>query len=191
LILLVDNYDSFTWNLVDYIRQQGEEVEIVRNDTDPDQLKPARYKGILLSPGPGRPSESGNLLQFVDKFAGQLPLLGICLGHQAVGEYFGAALTRAASPMHGKISKISCHKYDPLFKGVPSEFNVVRYHSLVLQDLPADLVTLATSSEEIMIVKHTRLPVYGIQFHPEAYLTDFGNRIIANWIEICNRTVVE
>lgn len=191
MILVVDNYDSFTWNLVDYIARTGEKVTLVRNDIDPETWDFKSIKGIVLSPGPGRPSEAGFLLQIIEKFENKLPILGICLGHQAIGEHFGATLINAPFPMHGKLSKIQCNTENPLFNGFLPYLNVVRYHSLVLSDIKLPLKIIANTDNIAMSICHSEKPIYGIQFHPEAYLTEKGFEIIENWVKICNHFQVE
>lgn len=182
MVLLVDNFDSFTYNLADYVRQCGAEVKVVRNNTPLCGLEQYPLKGIILSPGPQTPRQSGNLMAILEQYAGKLPILGICLGHQAIGQYFGATLTRAAYPMHGKISTL-LRKGDPIFEAMPSSFEVVRYHSLILQDLPASLESIAwTAGGEIMALRHRHLSLRGIQFHPEAALTQYGLQMILNWL---------
>ena len=181
MILLVDNFDSFTYNLVDYFEQLGEQIQVVRNDIDFSQLDISIYKGIVLSPGPETPNKAGHLLDIIKTYHKQKPMLGICLGHQALGIFYGANLVKAQKPMHGKISKINLYA-DPIFKGIPSKIEVVRYHSLLLNKLPKELNGIAYSEDgEIMGIKHHKLPHYGIQFHPEAHLTSNGLTILKNW----------
>jgi anthranilate synthase component 2 len=182
LVLLVDNFDSFTYNLADYVRQCGTEVMVVRNNTPLSRLNQYNFDSVILSPGPQTPRQSGNLMAILDLYAPKLPVLGICLGHQAIGEYFGATLKRAAWPMHGKISTLH-REDDPIFSGTPACFGVVRYHSLILEELPPALEAIAwTSGGEIMALRHRHLPLRGIQFHPEAALTEYGLQMIRNWL---------
>jgi len=184
LILVIDNFDSFTYNLVDYFQQLGQNVDVKRNNLRHSDLIADRYSGVVLSPGPGIPENAGALLEVIDYYAGRKPLLGICLGHQAIAVHYGGKLKKANKPMHGKISNI-LHEVDPIFKNIPDHFNVVRYHSLVCDQLPDGLMTIAKSSEnEIMAIRHQCDSVYGIQFHPEAALTDFGLEILRNWINL-------
>jgi len=184
LILVIDNFDSFTYNLVDYLNQLDLEVAVVRNNESLKNILHSKFDGILLSPGPGVPKNAGNLLCIIEYYYRKLPILGICLGHQAIGEFFGSKIVKAQKPMHGKISKIY-HTNDPLFKNIPTELNVVRYHSLVCNNLPVDLEMLArTHDGEIMALKHRILPIYGLQFHPEAVLTQYGLEILRNWKNI-------
>ena len=185
MILLVDNFDSFTYNLVDYLNQLGVQVKTVRNNTSLENLQKESYQGIILSPGPGVPSQAGNLIKIIDTYYKELPILGICLGHQALAEFFGANIKKALKPMHGKISEIMVNTPDLLFKGIPNRFNAVRYHSLVVNGLTPALEGLAyTSDDEIMAIKHRILPIYGIQYHPEAALTSYGKEVLANWLFI-------
>lgn len=181
---MVDNFDSFTYNLVDYLNQLDLEVDVVRNNESLKNIQCIKFEGILLSPGPGIPKNAGNLLDIIDYYYRKLPILGICLGHQAIGEFFGSKIIKAQKPMHGKISKVY-HNNGTLFKNIPSELSVVRYHSLVCSNLPVDLEILATTNDgEIMALKHRTLPIYGLQFHPEAVLTQYGLEILRNWKNI-------
>jgi anthranilate synthase component 2 len=183
-ILLLDNFDSFTYNLQDYLGRVGVSCEVFRNNVGLDEITKNSYAGVLLSPGPGKPQEAGNLMQILDYYHDKLSILGVCLGHQAIGEFFGATLTKAQKPMHGKISKIEIIAKSALFCNLPNFFSVVRYHSLILQNLPECLETTALSQEkEIMALQHKNLPIFGVQFHPEAALTDFGLQMIENWLK--------
>lgn len=182
MLLIIDNYDSFTYNLIDYFEQLGEHTLLMRND-QPKSEWPESPDAVVISPGPMDPERAGNLMEMLDFYCGKVPILGICLGHQALGLHFGAKLEHAIRPMHGKISKIS-HNDNSLFKNLPENFNVVRYHSLVLKELSADLIPLAFTDEiELMAFRHSKLPVYGIQFHPEAALTEHGIRLLQNWLD--------
>ncbi|BDD08595.1 glutamine amidotransferase [Fulvitalea axinellae] len=181
MILVIDNYDSFTYNLVDYLEQSGARCKVLRNDCSLETMK-GDYDGVVLSPGPGKPSDAGGLMEAVDYFHNRLPVLGICLGHQALGEYFGASVEKAIKPMHGKPSVIR-HVGGPMFDGIPEKFEVIRYHSLVLKELPDSMtVTATTAEDEIMAVSHKSLPLNGLQFHPEAALTEHGLRLLSNWL---------
>ena len=185
MILLIDNFDSFTNNLVDYLNQLGSEVKTVRNTILLEVLKKENFKGIILSPGPGIPSQAGNLSKIIEAYHKTLPILGICLGHQALAEFFGAKVEKAIRPMHGKISEIIVDKPDAIFNNIPHSFKAVRYHSLVVNKFPDELQTLAyTSESEIMALKHSKLPIYGIQYHPEAALTEYGKEVLKNWLFI-------
>lgn len=184
MILVVDNFDSFTYNLVDYFRQLGLAVEVMRNNAPLESLLSSKYKGVILSPGPGMPKNAGNLMKVIEHIHEKIPVLGICLGHQAIGQFFGAEIIQAKKPMHGKISKIS-HGNDPIFNEIPANFNVVRYHSLICSNIPDQLEVIAESNTgEIMALKHKTLPIHGLQFHPEAVLTDYGLEILRNWKNI-------
>jgi len=182
MLLLVDNYDSFTYNLQDYFLQLGARICVVRNDEADELLFDPTYEGVILSPGPGIPKKSGKLMKVLHHYHNKVPILGICLGHQAIGEYFGATLTKGVRPMHGKISKISLECLDQ-FEGLGTNLEVVRYHSLILKNLPDSLLaTSHTEQKEIMSLKHNSLPIWGIQFHPEAWLTQEGLKILQNWL---------
>ena len=184
MILVVDNFDSFTYNLVDYLNQLEIEVEIQRNNSPLKNLFSDKYAGLVLSPGPGTPKNAGNLMEILDFYHAKIPILGICLGHQAIGEFFGGTLKKAVKPMHGKNSVIS-HDGDRLFNQVPSSFSVVRYHSLICDNINKKLQTIAsTNIGEVMALKHKELPIYGLQFHPEAVLTQYGLEILRNWKNI-------
>lgn len=191
MILLIDSFDSFTYNLVDYFQQLGESIEIIRNDEPFSSIDLKKYKGVVLSPGPERPEKAGNLLNFIKNYHAHIPVLGICLGHQALGIFFGATLSKAISPMHGKISRIRLMD-DNLFFQIPAQIEVVRYHSLVLSKLPETLEAIAFSHEnEIMAIKHLHFPIWGLQFHPEAYLTSYGLKMCQNWLRQLEEPVQE
>lgn len=182
LLLFIDNYDSFSYNLIDYFARTGVSCKIFRNTASLSEIMAYDYQGVVLSPGPGTPDASGNLREVIEYYADRLPMLGICLGHQALGEYFGSKLKKAIRPMHGKMSEIHVFE-DELFKDIPTQFYVVRYHSLVLSELPSCLrVTSETAEGEIMSFSHKELPLKGIQFHPEAWLTEHGLRLLRNWL---------
>ncbi|MGM0580242.1 MAG: anthranilate synthase component II [Bacteroidota bacterium] len=189
MILIVDNFDSFTYNLVDYFNQLGEECEVVRNNINPEKLEKNKYSALVLSPGPGKPDEAGFLMDYIHAFENKLPILGICLGHQAIAKYFGGAIVKAIKPMHGKISNIQLLHKDEIFEGIENDFEVVRYHSLVVENLENTLLKplAKTEENENMIFKHQFLPIYGIQYHPEAALTKFGLQILTNWKMTVNR----
>lgn len=186
-LLFIDNFDSFTYNLVDYFCQEGIHCVVKRNDEDMNKILSSNFDGVVLSPGPGIPKNSGMMMELIHHYHSLVPILGICLGHQAIGEYFGAKLKKAKIPMHGKRSRIYCTN-DVIFENIPTNFNVVRYHSMIIDNLPEELVSLAkTKDEEIMLMKHKKFPIYGIQYHPEAYLTEYGNKIIQNWIQLVKK----
>lgn len=182
MILLLDNFDSFTYNLVDYFAQLGVECRVLRNDLPLEEITCHQYSGIVLSPGPGIPRHSGNLLKVIHHYYQSHPMLGICLGHQAIGEFFGGSLHKAIKPMHGKVSNIICDD-DEMFKDIPKEIKIVRYHSLVVDKFPEDLkITAQTMENEVMAMKHHSLPVWAVQYHPEAALTEFGLNLLENWV---------
>lgn len=186
MLLLLDNFDSFTYNLVDYFGRLGVEAQVVRNDVPLQELQQLPVKAVVLSPGPGVPSGAGSMMDTIRYFHERVPMLGICLGHQALGEFFGAKLEKGVKPMHGKISEIIC-KEDAIFEGMPSVMPVVRYHSLVLRHTPESIVPLAHTQEgELMAFRHKALPLYALQFHPEAALTTYGLHMLRNWLSIAN-----
>ncbi|GGK75453.1 aminodeoxychorismate/anthranilate synthase component II [Rufibacter glacialis] len=190
MLLLLDNFDSFTYNLYDYFRQLGVAVEVRRNDVPLAELQALPLEGIVLSPGPGTPEKAGVMPAVIDFYHDRLPMLGICLGHQALGQFFGAKVEKGLRPMHGKVSQIHCAP-DPIFAGLPEKVPVVRYHSLVVQEAPATLVPLAHTTEgELMAFRHAHLPLYALQFHPEAALTQHGLEMLRNWVNIANITTL-
>ncbi len=185
MLLMIDNYDSFTYNLVQYFAELGEEVKVFRNDEiaveDIAKLNPAR---ICISPGPCSPAEAGISVETIKRYAGQIPILGVCLGHQAIGEAFGGKVIRAQKVMHGKTDSIH-HIGEGVFKNLPDPFKVTRYHSLAIEksSLPAVLEVTATSSDgEIMGVRHRELAVEGVQFHPESILSEHGHALLKNFL---------
>ena len=192
-ILVVDNYDSFVYTIVGYLDQLGAETVVVRND-DPVLLEPIEgYDGVLVSPGPGTPRAAGESMDVIRACAAaRLPMLGVCLGHQALAEVFGATVTHAPELMHGKTSPVA-HTGDTVLAGLPSPFTATRYHSLAVLDgtVTDELVVTARVAREdgaegvIMALRHRDLPLYGVQFHPESVLTEGGHRLLANWLEIC------
>lgn len=184
MILLVDNFDSFTYNLVDYFHQLDLEVKVCRNNTPLHELQSEKYKAVVFSPGPGVPENAGNLMEILGFYHDKIPVLGICLGHQAIGKFFRGNVVKSHKPMHGKTSNI-IHLGDKIFDGIPTNTQVVRYHSLICENLPGDLEVLAKTDEgEVMAMKHKTLPIYGLQFHPEALLTEYGLEILRNWKNI-------
>jgi anthranilate synthase component 2 len=186
-ILVVDNYDSFTFNLVQLIAALGAEPEVVRSDAESaDALAARRPDGVLLSPGPGTPERAGATLDAVGRFAATAtPVLGVCLGHQAIGMAFGARVVRARVPRHGKAAPIE-HDGAGVFAGLPDRFDAGLYHSLVIDDVPGALCVSARSPEgEVMGVRHRALPIEGVQFHPESVLTPHGRALIANFVARC------
>ncbi|MCC6818014.1 MAG: aminodeoxychorismate/anthranilate synthase component II [Bacteroidia bacterium] len=185
MLLLIDNYDSFTFNLRDYFLQLGQEVLVVKNDQiNSDTIQTLDFDKVVISPGPNTPDESGNLMQVLPQLVGKFPILGICLGHQALGQYFGAELLLAQKPMHGKVSYIE-HTGKGIYKGLPNTFEVCRYHSLILKlsNSPSLVTTAYTKEGECMGFDHVRLPISGMQYHPEAILTQFGLKLLKNWLD--------
>ncbi len=187
MLLLIDNYDSFTYNLAQYLGELGAAVRVERNDKiTVDEIAALSPTRIVISPGPCTPNEAGISLDVIRRFAGSVPILGVCLGHQAIGQAFGGKVVRAARVMHGKTSKIF-HDESGLFRGLPDPLEATRYHSLVVEreSLPAILkVTAKTWEDEIMALAHRELPVYGVQFHPESILTVDGKRLLQNFLEM-------
>ena len=192
MLLLIDNYDSFTYNLAQYFGELGEEVRVERNDAiDLDGIAAMRPASIVISPGPCTPNEAGISMDVVRRFAGQLPILGVCLGHQAIGQVFGGRIVRAARVMHGKLSKVF-HDERGLYQGLANPFEATRYHSLLVErdSLPSCLeVTAKTWDEEIMGLRHrdfagTATPVEGVQFHPESIMTAEGKSLLANFLAL-------
>ena len=185
MILILDNYDSFTYNLVDYFQQIGLDLIIKKNDENLDDIKKLTFDAIVISPGPETPEKAGITNEIIDYYYKKLPILGICLGHQAIGLYFGSKLEKAKYPKHGKTSQIKTSATD-VFTNIPDKFNVTRYHSLVLKDISNELLqtSISLDDNEIMSFKHKTLPIWGIQFHPEAVLTEYGLNILQNWATI-------
>lgn len=185
MILLIDNYDSFTWNLYQYFCELGACVLVRRNDELTfEQIRQLAPQKLVISPGPGRPDESGISLEVIRRFAGQLPILGVCLGHQAIGQVFGAAIVRAARVMHGKTSSVT-HNNNGVFHGLNNPLTVTRYHSLVIDPgtLPDCLeVTAWSESREIMGIRHCQWDIEGVQFHPESILSEQGHPLLANFL---------
>ncbi len=170
--------------LRDYFLQCNAPCQVYRNDIPLKKLTQNKYSGLVLSPGPGRPENSGILMEIIDHFHDKLPILGVCLGHQALAEYFGARTVNAIRPMHGKVDRIFCRP-DLIFDKIPLDFSIVRYHSLVSTDLPEVIMPLAfTKEQELMAFKHQKLPIYGVQFHPEAFFTEYGLQLIKNWVKM-------
>lgn len=187
---MIDNYDSFVYNLVRYMKELKEEIITFRNDKiDIEYIENLRPEGIIISPGPKSPNDSGISTQIISHFAGKIPILGICLGHQAIGHVFGANITKGNRPMHGKLSYIT-HDGKGIFNNINKNIHVTRYHSLVVdkQTLPECLEISAYSDEgEIMGIRHIKYAIEGVQFHPEAELTEYGHELLYNFIEICKK----
>ncbi len=185
MILVIDNYDSFTYNLVQYLGELGAEVVVRRNDAvtvaEVEALAPT---GILISPGPGRPEEAGVSLDVIERVGSRTPIFGVCLGHQSIAQRFGASIVRAERLMHGRTSEI-IHRGQGVFKGLPSPLTATRYHSLIVRrdTVPKELeISAWTEEEEVMGVRHVALPIEGVQFHPESFLTEHGHQLIRNWL---------
>ena len=187
MILVIDNYDSFTYNLVQYLGELGAKLEVARNDQiTVAEIEKKHPERIVISPGPNTPSDAGICLEVIQKFAGRTPILGVCLGHQAIGQAFGGKVVRAPEIMHGKTSKIS-HDGKTIFCGLPNPFPATRYHSLVIErsSVPDCLeVTAETEEGEIMGVRHRQFPIWGVQFHPESILTENGRQILKNFLRL-------
>ena len=189
MILMIDNYDSFTYNLVQYLGELGMQLKVFRNDqVTLTEIRRLRPKWIIISPGPGTPRDAGVSCDVIRTFGEKIPILGVCLGHQCIGEVFGGKVVRAKRLMHGKTSPIH-HKGKTLFKGIPNPFHATRYHSLIVQrqELPDALEVTAWTEDyvdrEIMGLKHKRYPIWGLQFHPESILTDPGMKILGNFLK--------
>ena len=185
MVLVIDNYDSFTYNLVQYLGELGAEMLVRRNDEmTVAEIEAARPRQLLISPGPGTPSEAGVTLAAIEHFAGRVPILGVCLGHQAIGQVFGGQVVRAPAPVHGKPAEIE-HDGRTIFKGLPPRFKAGRYHSLVVEraSVPDCLEISATSADGlVMALRHRALPVEGVQFHPESIITEEGKRLLENFL---------
>ena len=185
MILLIDNYDSFTYNLLHYVAVKGQEVVVKRNDElTADEALQLNPKGIILSPGPCDPDKAGICLELIKKAAGKVPLLGVCLGHQAIGQAFGGKVIRGDKPMHGKVSDVA-HTNKGIFKGLPTPFKATRYHSLIVErkSLPTDLeITAETADGTIMGLQHKKYSIHGVQFHPESIASEHGHQLIQNFI---------
>jgi anthranilate synthase/aminodeoxychorismate synthase-like glutamine amidotransferase len=186
MILVIDNYDSFTYNLVQFLGEMGAELQVFRNDQiTVDHIRDLQPSHIVISPGPGTPDDAGVSLDVIRELGATTPILGVCLGHQCIGQAYGGVVTRADRLMHGKTSMIY-HKSDTLFTGVPSPFEATRYHSLIVEEktLPESLmITAFTDDGENMAMRHREHPVIGVQFHPESILTNYGPRLLKNFME--------
>lgn len=187
MLLVIDNYDSFTYNLVQYFGELGVKQKVYRNDSiSVEQAIDLQPERIMISPGPCSPNEAGVSLEIIESFAGKVPLLGVCLGHQSIGQHFGGKVVRANRLMHGKTSPV-LHQEKNLFKGLPNPFEATRYHSLIIEpnSLPDCLqVTASTQEGEIMGIAHKELPIWGVQFHPESVATKKGMRILENFLNL-------
>jgi len=187
MLLMIDNYDSFTYNLVQYLGELGQNIKVFRNDKiTPAKIKEIKPKKIVISPGPGRPEDAGISCAVIREFAGKIPVLGVCLGHQCLGYVFGGKIVGAKRLMHGKTSWIY-HNKQTIFKGIPNPFEATRYHSLIVakKGLPECLeITAWTKEGEIMGLEHKKYPLWGVQFHPESILTKVGKDILANFLNL-------
>lgn len=185
MIVVIDNYDSFTYNLVQYLGELGQEIQVFRNDqVTLDEIRELNPDHIVISPGPGEPEDGGISLDVLREFGPTIPIFGVCLGHQCIGQAYGGKVTRAPRLMHGKTSAVY-HNSTGIFSGVPSPFNATRYHSLIVEEpIPDELeVTAFTSQGEVMGVRHKQYPTVGVQFHPESILTEHGKRILQNFLD--------
>lgn len=187
MLLLIDNYDSFTYNLFHHLGELGADIRVERNDAlSADQALALKPQGIVLSPGPCTPNEAGICLELIEKANGRVPILGVCLGHQAIGQAYGGRIVRAPEPMHGKLSKVR-HTGKSVFRGLNNDFNAVRYHSLTIapDSVPGDLEVTATSDDGVIQgVMHKSHPVHGVQFHPESIASENGHALLANFIAL-------
>ena len=185
MILMIDNYDSFTYNLVQYLGELGENLRVYRNDKiTVKEIKRLKPKAIVISPGPGEPKDAGISIDVIRELEGKVPILGVCLGHQAIGYCYGAKIVRAKNLMHGKTSLIY-HTKEAIFKGLPNPFEATRYHSLLVdtKTFPKELEILAwTKQNEIMGLRHKKFPIYGVQFHPESIMTKYGKQLLKNFL---------
>lgn len=190
MFVLIDNYDSFTYNLVQYLGDVGVKTEVYRNDRiSVREVLAKRPEGIILSPGPRDPDRAGICLELIERAAGRLPIFGVCLGHQAIGQAFGGKVIRAPEPRHGKVSEI-LHRGGDILTDVPNPFHATRYHSLCLdpENLPKCLSVAARSEDGvIMALRHNELPIYGVQFHPESIASEYGHRILQNFVTLAQR----
>ena len=187
MLTLIDNYDSFTYNLVHYFGELGVETTVYRNDTiTTEEVINLKPEGIVLSPGPCDPDRAGISLELIKKINGKIPLLGVCLGHQSIAQAFGAKIIRAAKPIHGKPSKIN-HNGNGLFTGLPDRFEAIRYHSLTVSpnSIKNELtITATTDDNTVMAITHKKWPIYGVQFHPESIETEYGRQILSNFLNL-------
>lgn len=184
-MILIDNYDSFSYNIVQYLQELGCNVTVYENDKiSPAQLKQMDFGHIILSPGAGNPDSAGISMEVIKEFYKSKKILGICLGHQCIAKFFGADIVKAKEPVHGKVSKIY-HDNSVLFKNIPDGFEAVRYHSLIAENIPNVLIQTAKTSDGInMALRHKDYPIFGVQFHPEAILTEYGHKLLENFISI-------
>jgi len=189
MILMIDNYDSFTYNVVQYCRELGADLKIIRNDEMTiDEIKALNPEKIILSPGPATPNEAGVTLDVIKEFADTTPIFGICLGHQSIAQAFGGEVVRAKNMMHGKTSQVAIDKETPIFKDLPSEFRATRYHSLIVNkdNLPDNIIATSHSKDddEIMSLQIKDKPIYGVQFHPESIMSEYGHEMLDNFLKL-------
>lgn len=184
-MILIDNYDSFTYNIVQYLKELGVNPKVFKNDKiTVEELRQMDFGSIIISPGAGNPDNAGISMQVIKEFHKDKKILGVCLGHQCIAKFFGSEIVRSKEPCHGKVCTIS-HSKSLLFKDIPENFEVTRYHSLVVENLGQDLLQTAATIDNInMATEHKKLPIYGVQFHPEAILSEYGHRIFQNFISI-------
>lgn len=185
-MILIDNYDSFTYNIVQYLRELGINPKIYENDKiSIDELKNIKFESIIISPGAGSPNTAGISMEVINEFHKNKKILGICLGHQCIAQFFGSKIVKSKYPVHGKTSEIYFNKTSKLFSDIPQGFKATRYHSLEVEDTTSELITSAwTRNKIIMAVEHKYLPIFGVQFHPEAVLSEYGHKILKNFINI-------
>lgn len=185
-MILIDNYDSFTYNIVQYLEELGIQPKIYENDKITiEELKKIKFNSIIISPGAGTPDTAGISMQVINEFYKTKKILGICLGHQCIAQFFGGKVIKSPNPTHGKTSQIFFKQKSKLFKDIPEGFNATRYHSLIVENLPECLkATAQTKDNIIMALEHQKLPIYGVQFHPEAILTEYGHKILENFINL-------
>ena len=192
MVLVIDNYDSFTYNLVQYLGELGADVRVLRNDAASlEEVVATRPDRVVISPGPGRPEQAGVTMSLIRALGQQTPILGVCLGHQAIAQAYGGRITRAPSPMHGKLSRIR-HTGEGVFRNIPNEFEVTRYHSLTVDPstVPNSLtVTAMTSDGVIMGIMHRQVPVHGVQFHPESIASEHGHALLRNFLDLARSPV--
>lgn len=180
--MLIDNFDSFTYNLYHYLQVAGVHCRVLRNNEDGLLEEVDKTDGVVISPGPGIPAQAGRIMEVIKRFHQSKKILGICLGHQALGEFFGCRLSQMDYPLHGKTSEVVLAE-DPLFEGIPQRVEVCHYHSLILEQIPKEIHILAQSEkQQVMAIKHSVYPSYGLQFHPEAILTRHGLQMVINWV---------
>ncbi len=189
MILMIDNYDSFTYNVVQYCLELGANLKVIRNDElSVEQIKDLNPEKIIISPGPATPNEAGVTLSVIEEFADTTPILGICLGHQSIAQAFGGEIVRAKNMMHGKTSQIEIQRYSVIFQDLPQEFRATRYHSLIVNrdNLPDNIIVTSHSKDdnEIMSLEIRDRPIYGVQFHPESIMSEYGHEILNNFLKI-------